>query len=51
MHRWPPELVVPGSWAAPYVADIAEIDRAFPAAVEEAADVVRAFIAEIDSAR
>jgi hypothetical protein len=50
MHDWAPQLVAPDSWAAPYAAAIAELDRAFPATVEGAADEVRAFIAEIDSA-
>jgi len=49
MQAWPPELVVPDSWAAPYAAAIEEIDRAFPATVEGAADEVRALIAEIDA--
>jgi hypothetical protein len=49
-HAWPPQLMVPDSWAEPYAAAIEEIDRALPATVEAAADEARAFIAEIDAA-
>lgn len=51
MHVWPPELGAPESWAEPYTAAIEEIDRALPPTIDAAADEVRAFIAEIDSAR
>lgn len=50
-HEWPPELVVPTSWADPYTATIEELDGALPVAVEAAADDVRAFIVEIDAGR
>lgn len=49
-HAWPPELVLPASWAEPYAAAIDEVEGAMPATVEAAADEVRAFIAEIDAA-
>lgn len=51
MHAWPPELVVPESWAGPYAAAIEDIDRALPSSAEAAADEVRTFIAEIDAAQ
>jgi hypothetical protein len=48
LHAWPPELVVPGSWAEPYAALAEEVD--FPIDdVEDAAARVREFIAEIDA--
>jgi len=49
-HAWPPELEVPDIWTDPYAAVIEEIDRVLPATVEAGAAVVRAFIAEIDTA-
>lgn len=49
-HAWPPELVVPASWAEPYAAAIEEVEGVMPTTVEEAADEVRTFIAEIDAA-
>lgn len=48
-HAWPPELVVPASWAEPYAAAIEEVEAAMPATVDAGADEVRAFIAEIDA--
>lgn len=46
-HTWPPELIVPDSWKAPYEADAQEL-RFTPADVDRAAGDVRAFIMEID---
>jgi hypothetical protein len=49
-HDWPPALVVPDSWAVPYAATTEELDAVLPATVEAAAEEVRAFIVEIDTA-
>jgi hypothetical protein len=49
-HEWPPELTVPASWADPYAATVEDLGGAMPANVEEAADEVRTFIAQIDAA-
>jgi hypothetical protein len=49
-HSWPPELVVPPSWADPYTAAIVDIEGAVPATVDAAAEEVRSFIMEIDAA-
>jgi hypothetical protein len=48
-HAWPPELVVPEAWRAPYAASVVEIEAGLPADVEEAAARVRQFIAAIAS--
>jgi len=47
-HAWPPELLVPDSWKAPYESDAQQL-RFMLADVQEAAGEVRAFIAKIDS--
>lgn len=47
-HGWPPQLSVPDSWAEPYRALAGEMQ--FPVAdIDDAADVVWAFIAAIDA--
>jgi hypothetical protein len=49
-HSWPPELVAPAAWIEPYRATAAEIGADLPEDVEEAAEIVRMFIAAIDRA-
>src|SRR5262249_2765544 len=49
-HEWPPRLVVPDAWGEPYARSAAEIDGELPATIEGAADLIRAFIAEIADA-
>jgi hypothetical protein len=46
-HAWPPELIIPDAWGAPYAANAAEIEAGLPATVEEAAARVRQLIAAI----
>ena len=48
LHAWPPELVVPDDWSAPYATTAGEIDADLPREVDTAAEDVRAFIAAID---
>jgi hypothetical protein len=49
-HDWPPALVVPQAWRAPYARAAEETDAVIPATVEEAADRVRALIGRIAAA-
>jgi hypothetical protein len=47
-HAWPPGLIVPDSWRAPYEAEAQELKFA-PADLDGAAEEVRSFIAQIDA--
>lgn len=49
-HSWPPELAIEPSWPETYAAEAKRCEFGV-ATVEEAADLVRAFIAEIDAAQ
>jgi hypothetical protein len=49
-HAWPPELIVPAAWRAPYAASAVEIEAGLPADVDEAAARVRAIIAGVAGA-
>jgi hypothetical protein len=46
-HDWPPELIIPEAWRAPYAASVADIEAGLPANVDEAAVRVRALITAI----
>lgn len=48
-HPWPPEMDVPDSWREPYAASAVNIEAGVPLDVDEAVEIVRAFIAEIGS--
>ena len=48
-HAWPPTLITPAAWAAPYTRLAGELDFAITD-VNEAARLVTEFIAEIDAA-
>jgi hypothetical protein len=48
-HAWPPEMDVPDSWREPYRASATNIEAGVPLDVDEAVEIVRAFIAEIEN--
>ncbi len=48
VHPWPPELAIPNDWREPYATTAGDIEADLPDDVNEAAEVVRAFIAAID---
>jgi len=50
-HPWPPALDVVDLWREPYLADVERMGVDLPADVDQAAEKVRRFIAEIDRAR
>lgn len=50
-HAWPPTLDVVELWREPFLADVARMGVGLPRDVDQAAEEVRRFIAEIDRAR